>query len=239
MSQWYENNRRLFDAERKSLAAVCPLMRMAVVGPGFQINSVLNLKHESVVAHGTYTLKAPDSKREIEYGIALVLPSEYPKFPPEMFCNDPKLPIGDINRHIMNDGRACLGVQADISMRWRSGSTIVEFAENFVTPFLIWQAYYDVYKKPPPWGERSHHKQGILEFYADLLGSPIDASVMDFMRLLARKNRPKGHEPCPCNSGKRLRICHRDLLYELRERIAWQDVEKDLAVLLRTDITKE
>lgn len=235
MSQWYENNRRFFEVERESLAAACPLMRMVVVGPGFEINSVSMLKHECAVAHGTYTLEVPDSNRQIEYGIALVLPSEYPKRPPEMFCDDPKLPIGDIDRHIMNDGRACLGVQADISMRWRSEPTIVKFMEDFVTPFLIWQVYYDVYKKPPPWGERSHHKQGILEFYAELLGKPVDASVMDFMRLLARKNRPKGHEPCPCNSGKRLRNCHRDLLYELRERIAWQDVIYDLEVFVRGD----
>lgn len=238
MTQWYKSNRRRFCEERAALASACPLMRLAVVGPGFRINSVLRLKRECAVAHGTYTLKVPDSYRQIEYGIVIVLPNNYPNTAPLIFCNDPKLPIGDIDRHIMNDGRACLGVQADIGMRWKPSSTIVDFLEKLVAPFLAWQGYFEVHKQPPPWGERSHDKQGILEFYAELLDRPIDSFVVDFMRLLARKNRPKGHEYCPCDSGKRLRNCHRDLLYETRERVAWKDVEHDLEILLLAEKIK-
>ena len=238
MGQWYEGNRKLFREERKALASACPLLRLVVVGPRYKINSVCTLKLECAVVHGIHNLQIPDSCRQIEYGIVLVLPSNYPKHPPEMFCNDPKLPIGDIDRHIMRDGRACLGVQADISMRWSAASTILDFLDSLVAPFLAWQAYYDVHQKPPHWGERSHFAQGILEFYAELLGRSADPSVIGFMRLLARKNQPKGHEPCPCNSGKRLRDCHRDLVYDARQRVAWQDVANDLAVLLQADNTK-
>jgi len=238
MAQWYESNRRRFREEREALASACPLLRLVVVGPVFKINSVCRLKHECAVVHGVYSLQIPNSCRQIEYEIVLVLPSNYPKASPRMFCNDTKLPIDNIDRHIMSDGRACLGVQADISMRWSPSSTIVDFLESFVAPFLAWQAYYDVYHKPPPWGERSHFAQGILESYAELLGRQADSSVVSFMSLLARKNRPKGHEPCPCNSGKRLRNCHRDLVYDARQRVAWQDVAHDLAVLLRADNTK-
>lgn len=235
MNQWYASNRRLFREERSGLAAACPLLRLVVVGPGFEINRACRLKLECAVAHGRYCLPIPATDREIEYGIALLLPGNYPKCPPEMFCNDPKLPIGNIARHIMNDGRACLGVQAEISIRWSAGSTIVNFLDSLVAPFLAWQAYYDVHKKPPPWGERSHNAQGILEFYAELLGRSVDSSVVGFMRLLARKNQPKGHEPCPCNSGRRLRNCHRDLVYDVRQSVAWQDVAHDLEVLVRSN----
>jgi len=238
MGQWYEGNRKLLREERKAVASACPLLRLVVVGPGFEINSLCRLKLECAVVHGIYNLHIPDLCRQIEYGIVLVLPSNYPKAAPRMFCNDPKLPIDNINRHIMSDGRACLGVQAEISMRWSLGSTIVDFLNELVAPFLVWQAYYDTNKKPPPWGERSHFAQGILEFYAELLGRSLDSSVIGFMRLLARKNRPKGHELCPCNSGRRLRNCHRDLLYKTRERVVWQDVAYDLEVLARADSTK-
>ena len=237
MAQWYKNNQKLFCEEMRTLASACPLMRIEVVGPGFGINNVSTVKHESAIAHGTYILRIPDSTRQIEYGIVLLLPKNYPKKPPEMFCNDPKLPIGNIDRHIMIDGRACLGVQADISisMRWSPDSTIVGFLNDLGAPFLAWQAYYEVYQKPPPWGERSHFSQGVLEFYAELLGRTADSSVVGFMRLLARKNRPKGHEPCPCDSGRRLRECHghRKLIYEIRERVSWQDVDHDLKVYLQ------
>jgi len=152
MGQWYKSNRRLFREERKALASACPLLRLAVVGPGFKLNSTYELELESAVVHGTYSLHVPDTSRHIEYGLVLVLPSKYPKRPPVMYCNDPKLPIGNIDRHIMPDGRACLGVQAEISIRWSVGSTIVNFLDSFVGPFLAWQAYYEVHKKPPPWG---------------------------------------------------------------------------------------
>ena len=81
-------------------------------------------------------------------------------------------------------------------------------------------------------------RRGIHEYYAGLLGMSADASVIGFMRLLARKNRPKGHEACPCNSGERLRNCHRDLLYKMRECVAWQDVAHDLEVLVRSNGTR-
>jgi len=140
MAQWYEGNHKLFREERAALALALPLLRMVVVGPGFKINSVCMLKHEYAIVHGMYNLHIPDSWRQIEYGIVLAFPRNYPKRPPEMFCNDPKLPLGDIDRHIMGDGRACLGVHGEITMRWLLSSTIVGFLENFVAPFLAWQA---------------------------------------------------------------------------------------------------
>ena len=63
-------------------------------------------------------------------------------------------------------------------------------------------------------------------------------TVVEFMRLLARKNRPKGHEICPCGSGERLRNFHRELLYSIWEKISWQYVVKDLQTVLRDDRSK-
>lgn len=239
MGQWYEGNRRLFRKERETLAAACPLLRLAVVGEGFKINNACNVKRECAIVHGVYVLDVPDTDRQLEYGIVLAVPDNYPKGPPELFCNDPRLPVGNIDRHIMTDGRACLAVQAETGRRWPPGSMITDFLENLVAPFLVWQAYYEAYGKPPPWGDLAHGIQGIRQYYAKLLGrSADDSSVIDFMRLLARKNRPKGHERCPCNSGRKLRDCHRDLIYEIRERIAWNHAKDDLAFLVQAKSKK-
>ena len=210
-----------------------------MVGPGFGINEVMSVKRECAVAHGTYGLRVPNSSRKIEYRIVIFFPRYYPRTVPLMFCNDPKLPIGNVDRHIMNDGSACLGVRADIGMRWTVDSTIVDFLEEFVGPFLAWQAFFDVYQQPPAWGERSHYKQGILEFYTELMGISEESAVIAFMRLLARRNRPKGHEYCPCGSGERLRNSHKKLVYDIRERVSWEDVKCDQLLLLRTENTKE
>jgi len=37
-------------------------------------------------------------------------------------------------------------------------------------PFHVWQAYYDAHQKPPVWGERPHFTDGIIDYYAELLG---------------------------------------------------------------------
>ena len=62
------------------------------------------------------------------------------------------------------------------------------------------------------------------------------------MKLLAKKNRPKGHEHCPCGSGERLRNCHRELLYSTREKVVWEYVVKDLQAVITgnklTDLNK-
>ncbi len=68
-----------------------------------------------------------------------------------------------------------------------------------------------------------------MDFYAEFIGITDGSQVIEFMRLLAKKNRSKGYETCPCASGKRLRNCHIDLLYDIRERVSWQYVTHDLA----------
>lgn len=105
--------------------------------------------------------------------------------------------------------------------------------------FLVWQAYYDAHQKPPPWGERSHFVNGIIEYYSELLDIKKCQYVVKFMRLLARKNYPKGHEICPCGSGERLRNCHRELLYSIREHVNWEYVAVDLQTVLREDRSKD
>ena len=228
MVQWYQGNHRLFREERAALAAACPLMRLAVLNAGYRLNDVIKLKKASAVAHGIYGLRVPEMDQPIEYKIAVIFPEKYPRQIPILVCDDPKLPIGDIDRHIMSDGSCCLGVHADINTRWVAEPNITSFLNNFAAPFLAWQAYYDEYKRAPPWGERSHAGEGILEFYTELLGVRAESTVLGFIHLLARKNTPKGHELCPCNSGKRLRNCHRELIYAVRKRVFWSNAAQDL-----------
>lgn len=228
MAQWYLHNHRLLRDERDALAAACPLMMLRIVGPGFPFNSVFRTPFECAVAHGTYTVHSPNPQAEVEYGISLWLPESYPREPKLMFCNDPKLPIKVLDRHILLYGQACLEVQPEIRRRWPPGSNLVGFLKNLVDPFLAWQTYYHAFGKPPEWGERAHGIEGIIDYYASILGVTGNDNIKGFMKLLARKNRPKGHEPCPCNSGLKLRNCHRDSIYKVRKKLHREDIVDDL-----------
>jgi len=232
-AKWYESNKKLFAEERDSLAGKYPFLKMEVLPSGTRINKVCSLRTEAAIVSGIHRLLIPDSQSYIDYRIAILSPDNYPKIVPTMFCNDKKLPIGNIDRHIMSDGSACLGVIAEISQKWCSNPRIVPFLDEIVSPFLVWQAYYDAHGQPPPWGQRSHYGEGILEFYSEILELPNEPNIVKFMKLLTRKNNPKGHEECPCGSGLRLRNCHSDLVRKAREQVGWQDAHEDLSIIER------
>lgn len=230
-AKWHESNKKLFAEERASLAVKYPFLKMEIVPSGTRINKVFTLRTESAIVSGIYRLLIPDSQRYLDYRIAILLPDNYPTRIPRMYCNDRKLPIGNIDRHIMSDGSACLGVNAEISQKWRLNPKIVPFLDEIVAPFLVWQTFYDEHGQPPPWGQRSHYAQGVLEFYAEFLHIEAESNIKAFMNLLVRKNQPKGHEECPCGSGRRLRNCHIELIRKAREQVDRQDVCEDLSII--------
>lgn len=234
MVQWYKTNQRLFREEKAALASKHPSLTLEMLGAGTPINKYVYLQREEVVVRGMYYLQVPDTTRKYDYSIALRLPDDYPKHPPVTYCNDQKLPI-DIDRHILKNGQACLGATAEVQRKWSSAPNLVSFLDVLVAPFLTWQVFFDAHGYPPPWGQRSHGKQGILEFYAEILGLGAGANIEGFINLLARKNTPGGHEMCPCNSGQRLRNCHKDSVRAARQHVDWNDAKSDLLLLERQD----
>jgi ubiquitin-protein ligase len=234
MVPWYITNQRFFQEEKAALACKHPSLILEVFSAGTSLNKYACLQREEAVAWGIYYLEVPGTTRKYDYSVALRLPDDYPKYPPVMYCNDPKLPT-NIDRHILKNGQACLGVTTEVRRNWSAGPNMVSFLDEFVAPFLAWQVYFDANGYPPAWGQRSHDKKGVLEFYAEILDLEVDANIVDFMRLLARKNIPGGHEMCPCESGRRLRNCHKDAVHAARQQVEWNDVKSDLLLLERQD----
>jgi hypothetical protein len=232
MTAWYQINQRLFRKEQAALETAQPGMSLEIRETGFRINRELRLKRECAVAAGVYSLKAPGTGI-YDYRIAVLPPDNYPASPCIVFCDDPRLPIGNIDRHILSDGQACLAVPGDLRRRWKPEAGIAGFLEQFVSPFLAWQVYYDAHGCSPPWGQRAHGLQGIIEYYTEVLGIPAESNVSAFIPFIARKNPPQGHETCPCGSGLRLRNCHIAELSEARSRIPWKAAQQDLSAISR------
>ncbi|WP_155302948.1 SEC-C metal-binding domain-containing protein [Desulfosarcina widdelii] len=64
------------------------------------------------------------------------------------------------------------------------------------------------------YGEYDHGFDGIIQSYKDLFESTSDIVVLKLLRILAEGNY-RGHLPCPCDSGQRLRNCHGLILLEV------------------------
>lgn len=231
MRQWFDSDPEYFQKENAAVKTEQPGLSLEIAPKGTRVTESHSLACDRAICRGTYALRVPDSDRSYEYSITLITHATHPEGLPALCCNDPKLPAGNLARHIMSDGTACLGVGAEIKRRWRPENGLVGFFHDFVSPFLAWQVYYEANGHAPPTGQRAHFGKGILEFYAEDLGLPDLSGVSDFMKLLAKQDRPKGHLTCPCGSGKKLRDCHGELIWRARENLPWQHVRDDLALL--------
>ena len=166
---------------------------------------------------------------ELGFSIDLEVPGNYPLGIPKLWCKRAEIPW-EIDRHVYPNGRACLCVSSEYRKHWPPGSDLTDFLSILVRPYLVGQAYYQDHGHWPPGRERSHGVEGIIEAYQDLLaplGAVTPRMIENFVRLLARRTDPKGHEPCPCGSGKRLRNCHRAFLVALRRAIDPGNAKED------------
>ena len=173
---------------------------------------------------------------ELGFTVDLEVPPNYPQGVPKLWCNPQEIPW-EADRHVFQNGLACLCISSEYRMHWPPGSDLADFLETLVRPYLVGQAYYQDHGQWPLGHERSHGPRGIVEAYRDML-APLDIVtqpvIENFVRLLARPKHPKGHEPCPCGRGQRLRNCHRPLLMSLRGMIDPEHAKIDLEFLERT-----
>ena len=170
---------------------------------------------------------------ELGFSIDLEVPGNYPRGIPKLWCDRTEIPW-EADRHVYPNGLACLCVSSEYRKHWPPGSDLTDFLSILVRPYLIGQAYYQDHGHWPSGRERSHGVEGIIEAYQDFLaplGAVTPPVIENFVRLLARRTDPKGHEPCPCGSGKRLRNCHRSFLVTLRRAIDPENAKEDCKLL--------
>lgn len=170
-----------------------------------------------IILEGLFVVSGPAGPFD-SYKIKARITTGFPEEEPVVFEKGGRIPwIGD--RHVFpKDGNCCLCVWEE----WLLTAPDHRF-ETFLTDpmhdYFVSQTYYEI-NSVWPFGERSHGRLGVLEAYADLLGSaPDDAKIIaDYLQLLSRQTI-KGHALCPCGSGRRLRQCHRDDLQNLSRKI--------------------
>ena len=170
----------------------------------------------------------------VAYTVRILIPRSYPEEVPSLVCVADEVPKTEA-RH--NSGEAaCVCARCDFRKHWPRGSTLAAFVESLVVPFLTCQHYYDIHRHWPQSGERPHGAPGIMQAYTDFcspLGDVTGETIARVLRLLVRPGIPKGHHPCPCGSGQRIRNCHRQVVAEMRQLLSPSDAAKDLADLQR------
>jgi len=167
------------------------------------------------------------------FSVDLRIPDGYPERIPRLLVRREEIPW-HADRHVVTAGVACLCVSSEYRLHWPRGSDLTDFMKCFVVPYFARQAYYQTHGLWPAGQERPHGAAGIVESFSETLtelGSPSVATIERFLIMLASAGHPKGCDPCPCGSGKKIRKCHRRLVWKLRNRIDPEFARNDLWLL--------
>lgn len=200
--------------------------------PGLRVS----LSEGRLSVAGTFPVQHAGSALDF-FRIRVEVPESFPLDLPVVFETEGRIPW-TANRHVESCGKACLFVPDE---RWKyfpESGTLLEFLRGPVHAFFLSQ---HVFEKTGAWpfGARSHGVEGIAEAYAEELGSADLDLVCRYLDVL-RKPEVKGHWPCPCGSGRKLRDCHQDQVQALRAKISprvatdsWQRVSTEVAIRRR------
>jgi hypothetical protein len=118
------------------------------------------------------------------------------------------------------DGAACILLPDERWKVWPHGSTLLYFLDVPVRNFFLGQSLVER-GDPWPFGQWSHGAEGIREYYGEVLSTNDTKVITEYLDCLSKK-KIKGHWPCPCRSGKRLRDCHATLVHDLATKISRQ-----------------
>lgn len=132
--------------------------------------------------------------------------------------------------HKYSNGSCCITVSADEILKCINGITVREFISIYAIGYLanhIHRVKEGYYKN----GEYAHGKDGIIQFYTDLLKTD-NISRWSLLYECAFENYTfKKYDLCFCGSGKSYRKCHEPSLEALR-RIGKKQVLFDFGKLI-------
>jgi hypothetical protein len=173
-----------------------------------------------------------DSGRVLDrFNVEIDLPSDYPRRVPGVREVGGRIPR-HIDCHVQSDGRACLFFPEERWRVWPEGSTFLEFLDGPVRGFFIWQSLRSL-GADCPFGERAHGELGALEYYTETLGSDDPQFIVGCLDRLSQPGFKgfRGHWPCPCGSGVRIRNCHPGLLADMHKKIPPDSAARFLSAL--------
>lgn len=138
--------------------------------------------------------------------------------------------IPDDYSHIYNDGMLCLSTDIEQKVHFTEGGMLSDWYEDFVIPYFFSMEYYVKYGKFPN-GDRSHNKLGVIESYFDIFDVKEETELAEMFKYIL-KEPYRGHNLCPCNSGRKVRNCHGEVIRKWKQNEYKEMIQQDLKYLI-------
>lgn len=164
------------------------------------------------------------------YPVRIVVHKDYPSSVPTVYETGFCVPR-DRDRHINDDGSACLFVPDARWKHWPAGATLLDFIRGPVHCFFLSQAYFDLTGN---WifGERPHGDKGIIDFYLEEVGVLNPGSLYKCLALIPL-DQYSANKRCPCGSGSTLLECHGIAINHIQKHVPGDRIAEVLGLLKR------
>jgi hypothetical protein len=212
---WQRENPALYEKEKTEVEALFPNLRFVV-------------ENDQVYVRGSVAAVFED-KELYRYSVELQLARNHPAGLPVVREIGGRIPRHE-DRHVNTaDGTACVLLPDERWRLWPRGSPLLKYLTGPLHSFFLAQTMVEE-GEPWPFGQWAHGAKGIFQFYRELFKTPDLRAITTYLDYLTVK-KVKGHWPCPCGSGRKLRDCHFGQIQDLREKISRKDAERSLATL--------
>lgn len=170
-----------------------------------------------------------------DYYVEISISHDYPLTPPTVKSNNKY--IFKQYGHMFSDTSLCLGAITEQILFLNSGNRLIQWIEEFVSPYFFALEYFKKYKKYI-FGERSHGAKGILEFYSEIFNTTSIEATYNILQYIVLNNY-RGHILCPCGSGEKLRTCHGEIIKRWKHSDTLELLKSDLTLInLERKVTK-
>ena len=180
------------------------------------LTDVTKKENEIIVAGSLPFEASADGFESISecFDIELIISVDYPKILPSVRETGRKI---DSNyEHIYENGTLCLGVPIEERRLFLEQPSLLGFVNRLLIPYLFGYCYWKQ-NKTHPFDESEHGTKGIVQYYIENFGLTYEVSVLAVISYVYEHGY-RGHHPCPCGSGKRVRKCHGEMLRALNEQ---------------------
>jgi hypothetical protein len=165
-----------------------------------------------------------------DYDIEVIIPNDFPDNPPFVKETGNKIPKHRDYHVNISDGTLCLGAPIAVKNTFAKQRSLLWFIEKQVVPFLFGISY-KIKHGEFPFGELSHGAKGLLEHYKELFSVKSNLAVLELLWLLAIGNYDES-DMCPCDSGLKIKKCHRKVLKKTRNRQRPEDFYNEYLSML-------